>query len=297
MSCSQCRLTRGCNGPFTRCARVRPLSRQVVMPTLNESGPHVGERVGDVAEYDVIGRGYRATRQADPRITAIILAALGDSRTVVNVGAGTGSYEPTDRLVAAVEPSVEMVRQRRPGASVVRAMAECLPFATGSFDAATAILSVHHFTDMSAGLRDMKRVAHRVIVFTFDYGPASANFGYPPWLFEYLPELRDFGIRGPTLAEVEDVLGAVDVRVVPIPFDCTDGFGGAFWARPEAYLRPEVRRGMSAMAIAGDALLGPGLKRLANDLASGAWDQKFGDMRTMHELDLGYRLVIYQGMS
>jgi SAM-dependent methyltransferase len=247
-----------------------------------------------VTQYNTIGRGYRITRHADPRIAAMILDVLGSARTVVNVGAGTGSYEPTDRFVVAVEPSVEMIRQRRQGTPVVQSVAESLPFGERCFDAATALLSAHHFSDMSAGLREMKRVARRLVIFTFDYGIDSVCFGYPPWLFAYLPELRDFGIKGPTLPEIERALGPVDVRTVSIPRDCTDGFGGAFWARPEAYLRSEVRRGMSAMALAGDEVLAAGLERLAADLTSGHWDRQFGHLRALDAIDLGYRLVIHE---
>ena len=238
--------------------------------------------------YDDIGRGYARHRQTEPRIAARIDDALGDARTVVNVGAGTGSYEPADRDVTAVEPSATMIAQRPPGAApVVQAGAEALPFEDGAFDAALAVLTVHHWGDWRRGIAEVRRVARRAVVLTWD--PAFDGF----WLTQdYLPEVlaadrRDF----PPTDELADALGGADVQTVPIPWDCVDGNGSAHWRRPEAYLDPDVRAATSMFARAGDALR-PGLARLAADLDSGAWRERYGHLLALDEADLGYRLVI-----
>jgi SAM-dependent methyltransferase len=242
--------------------------------------------------YDRIGIGYPATRRTDPRIAARIDAALGSARTVVNVGAGTGSYEPSGRRVTAVDPSAVMIGQRPPGAApAVQATAERLPFADDTFDAGMAIWTVHHWADPAAGLSELRRVARdRVVVATWD--PA---FPGDFWLLSrYLPALRDTDAATfPPITVIAARLGgAVDVAALPIPHDCADGFLGAFWARPEAYLDPAVRAGMSTLAAADTGVVAAGLGRLAADLDSGAWDADFGELRRMDELDLGYRLVV-----
>ncbi|MBI1249977.1 MAG: methyltransferase domain-containing protein [Alphaproteobacteria bacterium] len=237
--------------------------------------------------YDTIGVGYAALRKPDPRIAAQIHRALGDARTVLNVGAGAGSYEPTDRQVMALEPSAEMIRQRPAGAArAVQGVAEALPFADGAFDAAMAVLTVHHWTDLNAGLRELRRVAHgRVVILTFD---ADAPYF---WLADYVPGLAalDRAIM-PKLDAYAPILGAVTIDAAPIPHDCTDGFLGAFWRRPRAYLDPAVRAGMSSFAKIADAEAG--LARLEADLGSGAWDARYGHVMGLESLDLGYRLII-----
>jgi SAM-dependent methyltransferase len=241
------------------------------------------------ARYDAIGRTYTATRATDPRIAARIWAALGDARTVVNVGAGTGSYEPPDREVTAVEPSAVMIAQRPPHAApVVQAGAEELPFADDSFDAAMAVLTLHHWTDWRAGCAELKRVAReRVVVFSWD-----PTFRGRMWLsaeyFETLSwqDVADF----PSLPDQAATLDA-DIEVVPIPWDCRDGFFSAFWRRPEAYLDPAVRAGISTMARREDELAA-GLARLRADIESGAWSRRHADLLELEELDLGYRLLI-----
>ena len=240
--------------------------------------------------YDDIGRGYARHRQTEPRIAARIDDALGDARTVVNVGAGTGSYEPADRDVTAVEPSATMIAQRPPDAApVVQAGAEALPFEDGAFDAALAVLTVHHWGDWRRGIAEVRRVARRAVVLTWD--PAFDGF----WLTQdYLPEVlaadrRDF----PPIGALADALGGADVQTVPIPWDCVDGNGSAHWRRPEAYLDPDVRAATSMFARAGDALQ-PGLARLAADLDSGAWRERYGHLLALDEADLGYRLVVSQ---
>jgi SAM-dependent methyltransferase len=238
--------------------------------------------------YDIIGRTYGGHRHADPRIARIIHAALGDAETVVNVGAGAGSYEPTDRSVVAVEPSSVMIAQRPASAApVVQGSAELLPFADNAFDAAMAILTVHHWSDRRAGLAEMRRVARdRVVVLTWD--PGHPGF----WLVrDYFPDLIEFDRRiFPEPAELEAALGRVEVSVVPIPHDCVDGFLGAYWRRPAAYLDEGVRAGISTFARIGD--ISAGIERLRADLESGQWAVRNAELLRVEELDVGYRLVV-----
>jgi SAM-dependent methyltransferase len=211
---------------------------------------------------------------------------------VVNVGAGAGAYEPTDRRVTAVEPSPVMRAQRAAGAApVLAARAEQLPFADASFDAAMAVWTVHHWDDADAGLRELRRVARGpVVVATWD--PA---FGGTFWLLDrYLPQLRERDATAfPAIDRIARALGGhIRVSPLPIPRDCADGFLGAFWARPEAYLDPAVRAGMSTLHALDAAVVAAGLARLEEDLASGEWDALHGDLRRQAECDLGYRLVV-----
>ena len=250
------------------------------------------------AVYDTIGRGYVRQRRPDPRIAARVTAALGAARTVLNVGAGAGSYEPAGRAVVAAEPSVVMIAQRLPGAApAVQARAEALPFADRAFDAVMAVLTLHHWSDRAVGLAECARVAReRVIILTWD--PASSGF----WLVQdYLPEMlaldrRQFPAMDALRATLGNALGPgarVDVTPVPVPGDCVDGFLGAFWARPAAYLEPAVRAGISSFARADLAReVEVGLERLRADLASGAWEARHGVSRAAEALDIGYRLVV-----
>ncbi len=241
--------------------------------------------------YDEIGRGYVVTRRPDPRIARAIFDALGDCRSVLNVGAGAGSYEPRHLRVVAVEPSLQMIRQRPDGAApVAQAVAEHLPFARASFDAALAVLTMHHWRDSAAGLAELARVARRrVLILTWDPARRDAF-----WLTaEYLPEILDLDVpRFPSLAEIAGSLGEVEARILPVPHDCQDGFLGAFWRRPEAYLDPNVRRAMSGFAQLRPGTLDAGLERLAHDLSSGRWDARFGHLRYQENADLGYRLLV-----
>jgi SAM-dependent methyltransferase len=241
--------------------------------------------------YDLIGRSYDRHRHPDPRIAARIDAALAGAGSIVNVGAGTGSYEPAGRRVVAVEPSRVMIAQRPRGAApVVCAVAEALPFADGSFDVATAILTVHHWTDFRQGLGEMRRVARRrVVVLTWDRERFHEAFWF---VRDYLPEVAHAERGLAALAEITAVLGACAVQAVPIPHDCTDGFFGAYWRRPEAYLDPETRAAISGLARVGEAVVRPAVARLAADLASGAWARRYGHLRASAEIDLGYRLVV-----
>ncbi len=241
-----------------------------------------------MTRYDAIGAGYRAMRRPDPRIQAAIDETLGDARTVVNVGAGAGSYEPGDRGVAAVEPSSVMIDQRPVGsAPVVQASAEALPFEDDAFDAALAVLTIHHWRDLGRGLAEVRRVARdRVVVLTWD--PAHPGF----WLTDdYFPDALTFDRTiFPSMETLSDTLGGrVEVRALPIPHDCTDGFFGAYWRRPAAYLRPAVRAAISTFSRLTD--VEARLERLRRDLDDGAWDRRHGGLRTLETLDVGYRLV------
>jgi SAM-dependent methyltransferase len=239
-----------------------------------------------VQKYDRIGAGYAARRRPDQRLAARIRAALGDAATILNVGAGAGSYEPLDRFVVAVEPALTMLRQRSASsAPAIRGAAEALPFGRGAFDAAMALLTIHHWSDWRVGLREMARVARgRVVVFTWD--PRAAAW----WLNDYFPRIVDDDRhKAPLLDEMTDVLGGSDIVTVPIPHDCSDGFMGAYWRRPESYLDANVRQAISSLAKGeGD----DGLARLAGDLSSGEWRRKNARILELDELDVGYRLVI-----
>jgi SAM-dependent methyltransferase len=239
--------------------------------------------------YDSIGKGYTAVRREDPRIAARIRAALGEARTVVNVGAGAGAYEPRDLDVTAVEPSETMIAQRREGAApVVRAVAEELPFEDGSFDAAMAVLSDHHWTDRARGIAEMRRVARRVVIFTWD--PATT---YDTWLVnEYFPCVDEVVTDALRLEEIVEYMGGARVETVPVPHDCRDGFFHAYWRRPHAYLDPQVRAGISAFAQMDAECLEEGLDRLAADLESGEWERRHTDLLELDELDRGYRLLV-----
>ena len=238
--------------------------------------------------YDDIGRGYARHRQTEPRIAARIEDALGDARTVVNVGAGTGSYEPSGRDVTAVEPSATMIAQRPPDAApAVQASAEALPFEDGTFDAGLAVLTVHHWDDWERGVAEMRRVARRAVLLTWD--PAHEGF----WLTQdYFPEGLAVDRRVfPPVDALSRALGGADVRPVPIPWDCVDAMSSAHWRRPEAYLIPEVRAVSSIFSRPG-AVVQPGVDRLAADLASGAWHERYGHLLSLEAADLGYRLVV-----
>lgn len=240
--------------------------------------------------YDTIGRSYSRTRQEDPRVARAVRAALGPARSVLDVGAGSGNYEPADRQVVAVEPSVEMLRQRGPArAPAVRAVAAHLPFPAGSFDAAMAVLTVHHWADPAAGLREMARVARRQVVLYFE--PLHTHRF---WALEYFPSARrlptEVGAPGEEL--LAEHLRVRSVERVLVPHDCLDGFGTAFWARPEAYLDPDVQAGMSWLAMLSDVDRRRGTARLRADLASGAWDARHGHLREQDEYDGGYRIAV-----
>lgn len=247
------------------------------------------------AVYDRIGADYARGRRPDRRWQAEVDAALGRSGTVLNVGAGTGSYESPDRHVLAVEPSEVMIRQRAPGAPpVVRATAEALPVADDHFDVAMALVTIHHWQDWAAGLREMRRVAARVVVLHFD-PVLHGKF----WLARhYLPELVDVWRGVPRVHEVAAALGPdVEVRELPVPWDCADGFLPAFWRPPEAYLDPTVRQSMSGLQLLELDVLDRGVSRLRADLQDGTWERRNRTLLHRDVLDVGWRLIFTPEME
>ena len=242
------------------------------------------------ALYDRIGLGYARHRHPDPRIYAAIHDALGGAASVVNVGAGAGSYEPRGRQVVAVEPSATMVAQRPPDAApCLRATADALPFADLAFDAALAVLTMHHWPDWRAGLAELRRVSRRRIV-VFTWTPAAGPFWF---VRDYLRDLfeRDRAMFPPLEEFARVAGGVVEVRPVPIPWDCTDGFLGAYWRRPDAYLDPERTAAISALAVRAPPVR-DALARLASDLASGRWAARYSALLARDTLDIGYRLLV-----
>lgn len=241
--------------------------------------------------YDDIGIGYHNYRRPDPRLAAAILHGIGTANSVVNVGAGTGSYEPTAGSVVAVEPSLAMIRQRRTGsAPVVQASATHLPFRDATFATALAILTVHHWPHRVRGLAELARVAQqRVVIVTWD--PAASDF----WLInDYFPAIGEIDRRiCPSLEEIQRVLGAIEVQPLLIPHDCVDGFLGAYWRRPSAYLDAGVRSAISTFSKLDE--VDTGLARLRSDLEDGTWERRYGHLLRQSVRDLGYRLIIAHG--
>jgi SAM-dependent methyltransferase len=249
-----------------------------------------GQHHGGARLYDSIGVGYQRVRRADPRIQRQIDDALGSVRRVVNVGAGSGSYEPLHRFVVGLEPSMEMVRQRSHAAGpAVRGVAEALPFPNASFDGALALLTIHHWPDPSAGLTELLRVTTGpIVIFTFD-----KSVHVQQWLVaEYLPEMADLDPDLPTPEQMVDALGGGAIEVVPIPADCRDGFCHAWWRRPEAYLDPAVRAGISGIARLPEKTVEQAVGRLADDLATGHWHRTHDALLRKSTIDAGYRLII-----
>jgi SAM-dependent methyltransferase len=238
--------------------------------------------------YDAIGVNYGRYRRPDSRIAAAIMGALGELSPIVNVGAGAGSYEPSDRPVVAVEPSMVMIRQRQARTiPVVQASATYLPFRDAAFAAALAVLTIHHWPDRGRGLAELARVARRRLVIV-TYDPTATGF----WLVDdYFPAIREIDRQIlPPLDDFRRVVGPVDIRPLPIPHDCTDGFLGAYWRRPSAYLDPGVRQAISAFAKIPH--LDAGLTQLRAHLADGTWTRRYGHLLHQTALDIGYRLVI-----
>ncbi len=241
------------------------------------------------ATYDTLGTTYARTRQPDPRIRDAIWAAIGDARSVVNVGAGAGSYEPPQTLLA-VEPSMVMIAQRPPGlAPAALTTAERIPLPDASVDAALCILTIHHWPDLAAGIAELRRVARRGVFFTWDRD-VTAEF----WLMrDYFPEMAaaDYAKAVP-LERLAELAGPITSNVpVEVPHDCIDGFMGAFWRRPERYLDPVVRAGISGFSLIDDEQLAAGLGRLESDVRSGAWHARYRDLLDRESMDLGYRLI------
>lgn len=240
------------------------------------------------AIYDKIGIGYGNVRRSDPGLAALIRDALGDADLVLNVGAGTGSYEPADLTVVAAEPSQVMLAQH-PGSTRVQAVAGALPFRSGAFDAAMAVMTVHHWPDLRGGLAEMRRVSRRQLVFTWD-----PDFDRELWIVsEYVPEIRE--LESARYAPVTAIADALDARMVipfEIPWDFSDGYQPAFWRRPEAYLDPAIRAASSTFAQLPDAIVEPAIERLRQDLLSGAWRDRHSDLLAVDQMDYGYRLIV-----
>jgi SAM-dependent methyltransferase len=244
-----------------------------------------------MSEYDRIGLTYATTRAPDSRIERRIAEALGDARSVVNVGAGTGAYEPRGLEVVAVEPSAVMLAQRAPGAApAVQASAEALPFPDGSFDAALAVLTMHHWSDWRAGIAELRRVAReRIVMLTFDPAYISAY-----WLVrDYLPQIAvQDEQRFPAVETVAEALGGAEIVPIPIAHDCSDGFLCAWWKRPLAYLEEGVRANISSFAAIDPVALAEALERLQRDVADGTWAERNADLIASDEADFGYRLLV-----
>ena len=239
--------------------------------------------------YAALGVGYAKLRRPDPRIATLITDALGDAGSVVNVGAGTGSYEPTDRRVVAVEPSSTMIQQRPAGsAAAVKAYAEDLPFDDKVFDVGLAILTVHHWRDPDKGLAELRRVSRRQVMMTWDPIEVSRM-----WLIaDYLPEIAATEKSLVTLSQIAAALAPASVRTILVPWDCSDGFLAAYWRRPHAYLEDDVRAGASGFAGLPRAVVERGMKRLRDDLRTGRWHTRNRDLLNRSALDVGYRLVV-----
>jgi SAM-dependent methyltransferase len=238
------------------------------------------------ALYDTIGINYAALRKPDIRMAAAIEAALGQAETVLNVGAGTGSYEPVGRQVTAAEPSIEMIRKRNASAArAIQASADNLPFDDNAFDAAMAILTIHHWPDKQAGLNEVRRVTRgKIVILTFD--PS-----HRPWLTDYIPELAALDeAQMPTMPDYERWLGPVKISPLLIPCDCSDGFLHAYWRRPEAYLDARIRSGISSFWKLSNAR--QGLQNLQDDLKTGDWKRRYHNLLALDVYDAGYRLII-----
>jgi SAM-dependent methyltransferase len=240
--------------------------------------------------YDRIGLSYSDVRRADPRFEAAIWKALGDAESILNIGAGAGSYEPLDRDVIAVDPSPVMIAQRPAGAArAIQGVAELLPLDDKSVDATMGIFTMQHWDDVDRGLAEVLRVTReRIVLLTLDFDVTAEM-----WLCkEYLPEIAEHDRETfPSIAHLQAVLPSVQVEPVPVPSDCTDGFCIALWSRPEMHLNPEIRRASSIWHLLPQSIVDNGLDRLRLGLESGEWDRRYGHLRTQPEFDVGVRLV------
>ncbi|MFF8846685.1 class I SAM-dependent methyltransferase [Streptomyces sp. NPDC015127] len=256
-------------------------------PVLTHPAGPATDRTAPV--YDHIGVGYSSVRRPDPRWARQIRESLGDPRTVLNVGAGAGAYEPADVQLVAVEPSLRMRAQRPPGSSpCVIGSAESLPFDDQAFDAVMAVLTVHHWSDLEAGIGELLRVASRFAVVTYDMD-VQADFWFTR---DYVPEIAEAErSRVPSLDRLTELLGPCEVTELPVWHDFADGFMTAFWRRPEAYLDPETRRACSAFALTDEQAVTRGVTRLREDLASGEWNRRYADMIQRDSIDAGFRLL------
>lgn len=245
------------------------------------------------ARYDTIGSGYSHNRREDPQLRDRIIGSLGDARSVVNVGAGSGSYEPQDRLVVAIEPSVVMISQRAADAApVVRASARRLPLRDDSVDAAMAVLTIHHWDEgLDAGLTELRRVARGpVVVVTYD-----ADVSNQMWLIrDYLPEVAALDRSTfPSIDRLASALGGdVEIDVVLTSRDTPDWTLGSFWAHPERVLDARARNSTSGLARMEPAVIDRLVTELRRDLDDGSWEQRYGSLRDQSAFDSGMRLII-----
>lgn len=242
--------------------------------------------------YDQLGKKYSSHRQTDERIAQYVYTELADAKTILNVGSGAGSYEPPDKYVIAVEPSVAMRQQRLDNKRVpaINAKADNLPFDDHSFDASMAIVTVHHWPDLDKGLKEIRRVTkHQVVIMTFDPGQLDSF-----WNAEYFPEVIEVEkARYPTIAAIKDSLGGqCKVISIPIPLDCKDGFQEAFYGRPEAFLDKEIRLSQSAWGFIPDEVQEEMVRRLKTDLENGNWDKKYGHLRTQKTFTCALKLIV-----
>ncbi|MEV0065235.1 class I SAM-dependent methyltransferase [Amycolatopsis sp. NPDC050768] len=241
------------------------------------------------ADYGEIGKVYTGFRNPDPRIAATVLASLGDAKTVLNVGAGAGSYEPADRRVTAVEPSASMRALRRADRPAVDATAEDLPFGDNSFDAAMATFTVHQWPDLAKGLGEVRRVTKGPVAILTCDPDRVRDF----WLYEYAPEVLDTEARRyPAISEIAKYLGDTEVVPVPVPRDCVDGFNEAYYARPEMLLKPAARQACSAWSFVDAAAEERFTRKLTSDLASGTWAAKYDALKDQPAFDGSLLLVI-----
>jgi len=248
-------------------------------------GPHTPR------SYDSIGTNYALRRNADPFIASLILDALGDAKRIVNVGSGSGSYEPSDRFVVGVDPSMTMLAQRPETAGPrLLARAEDLPFEDDSFDASMAVLTVHHWSDRSAGYEELKRVAPKRVVLTYE-----PDLHGRLWIVaDYVPEIARLDEQRPGFCvdEVARGVDATEILPVPVPANCLDGFIMAYWRRPEAFFDPEVRKATSGFSLVGEEAVSRGLAKLRSDLDSGMWHKRHGELLELDHYDAGLRLLV-----
>jgi len=238
-------------------------------------------------DYDQLAEQYKTYRQPDPKIAARIQFHIQGAQRVLNVGAGMGSYEPEDCEVVAIEPSHDMIAKRkRDKATLIQGFAENLPFKDNDFDVSMGILTLHHWLDITLGLKEMLRVSKdKIVIFTW------IGYGSDFWLEDYIPEIIGVDEKlFPTIEELEQILGDISVETIEIPYDCTDGFMCAYWRRPEAYLDQKVRKAISTFSRIPD--IQEGLNRLQDDISSGVWRKEHSHLFEKESLDLGYRLVV-----
>lgn len=245
------------------------------------------------ARYDSIGHGYAHYRREDPHLRARIRASLGAARTLANVGAGTGSYEPDDLHVVAIEPSDVMAAQRpRMSAPAIRASAGALPLRDASVDAAMAILTLHHWdSECERGVRELRRVAREhVVILTYD-----AHVSARMWLMaEYLPEVA--ALDHAIFPEPERIAswlgGSVQIEPLPLARDTPDWMLGSYWAHPERVLDPAARAATSGFARMRPDVVERVVNAVAHDLEIGTWDERHAELRTLEAYDVGLRLIV-----